>query len=163
MEKRYVQIPVLLAARMSPSGQAVSSLICCLPAAVLMTLLPERPLFRAPSPSLEVVTKRFKATPSAKPAKKQNFNYLFGQTELSSEWLAQRGRLKDLMAELLDTVRPRGDRDMLDWIAMGRAIGNAIDSAERAEEGQGVENEVANEETTAQEQADMAEPGPSVP
>ena len=50
---------------------------------------------------------------------------------------------------------------MLDWIAMGKTIGAAIDAADQAEQGQEVAAEATPGDGTAEDQGDRAEPGGS--
>ncbi|KAK9896443.1 hypothetical protein P389DRAFT_211187 [Cystobasidium minutum MCA 4210] len=80
-------------------------------------------LFRKPSPVIEVVSssKRARATPSAPKKQDASYAYLFGQQQLSNDWLEERGRIKDMAAALMASIRPRGGLDILGWPSSGMA------------------------------------------
>jgi hypothetical protein len=92
---------------------------------------------RAISPRVEVPIAKKPRPPLVPPASKQktlaSFNYLFGQQELSATWIQDRERIKDMVAAMMASVRPEGDRDILDWLSVGRAIGSAIEQTISAE------------------------------
>jgi hypothetical protein len=138
---------------------------------MLVLLAEKRPLFQPDSePEVEVVINKKRPmatpavarpplTPAPRPAGRDiSFAFLFGQTALSSSWLEERATIKDMMAGLMNSICPRGKRDMQDWADIGRRIGEAIDgipaSAEDAEED-------SEDSISAQDQADKAKPSGS--
>lgn len=63
--------------------------------------LPERTLFRASSPFVEIASKSPGVLLSASKKPLTSYAYLFGQQGLSNDWPAQRRQIKDMISGLM--------------------------------------------------------------
>ena len=83
---------------------------------------------------VNVPAKRVRIVPA--PAE-SSFQFAFGQTELSDDWIQRRNALKNMIATMPVSVRPGGSLDAANWQAIGRAIDAAIDGGGGEQDGGG--------------------------
>jgi hypothetical protein len=118
---------------------------------------------KASSASLPAEKKTSFQSQSSPAPGRRSFDFLFGQSSCSADWLQKRASLKDELSRVMSSIKPEGSADYEDWLRIGRGLGSQLDQALRErvasaepQEKKGKTREVQPREDDEEEEEDAA-------